>query len=630
MPEILNYDASTRPQKRAVNPEKLKSFTLKWMGHFEREFEQHILPRVRENYQLMQNYDEILIGRKWRSRRVNRQAVSIPKVYPEVIARMAHELSTILSANPPIRCLPPKNASPDQVKRAAEIEEGINDLMDSDDWILKWYDLKWWASVAPYVAMEIYHEEDVEYVPTEDPENVSRPVFDARGLPQLDQFGAVVQNESERLRFEEQIVRTGAKTRVLHPWECFFDYTAASLNEVPILFIRDLMASDEIQERFDLGEWLQPETDWKVGRKNIRNYGLEIIRSVPTRGTTGSYEQNEWDKDRHEILYGFARVYDEEKRKMSIQKWTLLNRTDVVSGPTEQINKRVKIPYIIYAAKPIPGTQMGIAPAESVKQIQRANNQLFNLGLESGYYNLEKPTYIGAGVDFAEENPTFAPSSHIPVNGDVNQIKQADIGVRPDQIFPFLEYMDKKGQLVSDVNDTALGLQKQGTPPTAFETGQAQQALATKLGMFIIVDMYAWMIKWAEMMYWVTMENNPVNFSIKGKAYNLMNWVVRGGPQFDLPQVAEVSGRASDRVLMQGAYQTLLQNPIIASDPARLAALTEKFGYAMGYTWIDEILNPQTTQLEPPSIRPETLQMVMMREQGGKQLTGGENVQIQK
>ena len=214
------------------------------------------------------------------------------------------------------------------------------------------------------------------------------------------------------------------------------------------------------------------------------------------------------------------------------------------------------------------------------------------------------------GVDFVEENPTYAPASHIPLTGDANQIVTRQIPFDPQKVFGTLEYMDRKGQLVSDVSDAKLGVQKPGTPATATETGLAEQGVATKLGLFITIDTYLFLRKWAELFYWVTMENNPVLFSVNGKDYDLRQWIINGGPKFDLPQVAEVSGRASDKVLLNAAYSQIMPNlPVILQSPVAMK-LTEKWLYSQGYQGMLDAFKEDTDEIPMPQIPPEIMQML--------------------
>jgi hypothetical protein len=613
-PYEIEQDAA-QPRLR-VDRKKIIEFTTKWFSHFEKEYETYIHPRLKENYQHMQNYDEVLTTRRWRSRRVVRQAVTIPKVQPEMFARMANKLASIVSAAPVFRVPPPKNADVEIIRRSAVIEAGVNDLMESDGWLWHWYDVEFWSNLAPYVAVEVKWAQDVEYMPVDESEVSNEPETDVLGRPMFDQFGAQVINRVERLRFEEQVVRMGGRTRVWHPWEFFFDYTVAAKNEIPLCFIRELVPTEDVEYNFDSGAWVRPDDaegvgNWRERRpSSFRNYGLEIIRSVPGKGTSASTEV-ELDKTRHEVIHALARVYDPNQQRITIQRWSVLNRDHLLVPPTEQKMRRVKFPYIVYCQKPIPATSMGIAPAEAEKQIQRATDQLFNAGLETIYYGLSPVTYMGAGVDFADENPVYAPCAHIPLTGPTSDIKTVQPPFDPGKVFGTLDYLDKKGHLVSDVSDSRLGALKPGTPSSATEIGEANQGVATKLGMFVIIDTYQFLRKWAELMYWVTMEKNPIHFPIRGASYNLRDWVIPGGPQFDLPQVAEVSGRASDRVLQLSAYSQFRADPVIASIPARAEKLLEKTAYAMGYTAIGEVLNPQSEQTVMPQIFPETMQLIM-------------------
>jgi len=575
----------------------------------------------------MQNYDEIGWQRALRSRRIVRENIHIPKMQPEIFTRIANKIATVLSADPPIRCLPPKNATPEQSLAAAEIEAGVNDLMDSDDWVLKYYETEFWSSLCPYVAIEVYHATDIENVPLSETDVVMQQRMDVQGKPALDQFGGPQYEAGNRLQFQEQIVRAGGRTRVFKPWECFFDYTSASLEEMPLLFIRYLLSSDEIAERIDSGEWIEtPVSDPGKSSRKSRNFGLEIIRSVSGKGTAPSNDY-QLERDRSEVLRCYAKVYLKDEKRSAIFEWWVLNREHLLSPPIEKQYKRVKIPYLIYAQKPIPGTQMGIAPAESLKQIQRATNRLFNMGLETINYGLAPVTYMGMGVDFVEENPTYSPGSHIPLTGDANQIITKQIPFDPQKVFGTLEYMDRKGQLVSDVSDAKLGVQKAGTPATATETGLAEQGVATKLGLFITLDTYYFLRKWAEMMYWVTMENNPVLFSINGKDYDLRQWVINGGPRFDLPQVAEVSGRASDKVLLNAAYSQIMPNlPIILSSPIAMK-LTEKWLYSQSYQGMLDAFKSDTDEIPPPQIPPEIMALLTQPEKKEPEKIGATNGQ---
>lgn len=616
MPELYSTftEETARQDGAGVSPQRLIEFSERWFTHYEREFEQYVYPRIKDNVQLLHNYDDALEARRRRSKRVVRQSIVIPKVQPEVFTAIANELSAIIGATPVFRVMPPKNAEREMILRCADIEAGINDFLDTDDWFFKFYAVLLWGSVAPYAALEVFHEEDIAFVPTEEISSERQFNTDAKGFIKIDQFGQQQFSEVPRLKFVEEPVRIGPKSKILYPWEFFFEHTAPP-EDVPVSFVRHLLSADEITEKIDSGEWQEPDSaSWKKDRPKSRNWGLEILRSVPAKG---NYLGTSHDEERHEVLKCTAVYYNRERRQKSCQQWWMLDRKHVLRMPEDLGYKRLKSSYLIYAQKPLPPTQLGIPRAESIKQIARATNRLFNRDQELGEYSLYPITYMGQSVDFAEEVPGAAPGLHIPLTGPVEQIKQVQVPYAPEKTLAMLSYLDGKGQLSSDVNDTMQGRAKPGGAPTLGQIEQELKGAATKLGLFILLDAQQFLAKWAEMFYWVAMEKNPVRFFLAGQPYDLRNWVIPGGPKFDLPQVGEVAGRASEKALLAAAYAQYSQNPVFL-DPAiseethpRLFALLRKHAYASGYTWIDEVLYPTPNEIQMPKPNPAIIEMLL-------------------
>src|SRR6185295_12053143 len=88
-----------------------------------------------------------------------RSKIVLPKMQPEIFTRIANESAAILAGSPTWRVLPPEDGSDKDYENCGQIQSGINDLMERDNWFMTWYAIKFWSSLAPYVPVEIIHEE---------------------------------------------------------------------------------------------------------------------------------------------------------------------------------------------------------------------------------------------------------------------------------------------------------------------------------------------------------------------------------------------------------------------------------------------------------------------------------------
>jgi hypothetical protein len=176
-------------------------------------------------------------------------------------------------------------------------------------------------------------------------------------------------------------------------------------------------------------------------------------------------------------------------------------------------------------------------------------------------------------------------------------------------------YLERQSQLITDTNEMILGGLKSGTPPSAFETNQAAQGQATKIGLFALTE-EGWLKEWAQKVYWTMMESAPSVVSVNGRSYNLLNCIV-GEPDFDLPQLGEAAGRTADDLQLQAFFSTLLpilQVPGISrqSNPHLFAAI-EKFAYSLKLTDIEDVLDPEKKKGEIEPSGPDEIEVMLQQ-----------------
>lgn len=573
--------------------QQLLEYTTKYYGHFREGYENYVHEALMENFQLICLYDRNLYQRQKEATRIIRQTINIPKMPSEVFARLAQEAKILIGGKPIVKVNAPGGSSPEDVKKHKNVENLTNDLMAYMNWFAVWYAAKFWASIAPWCFIETFYTEQKKWSPT-----------------------GRLESGTGRIGFEEKLVFQGAKSIARFPWEIFYDFAYPELE--PPIFTRHLISDEDLKDKLAPGGgWTIPEgkeTSAYRKKSGSRNYGLEIIRSVPRRlGGAGS-EEVRFAKDQHEVLKCLGYFNNPQTGKLELLKWVVLNQECIVSGPEVVTLRRTAINYVPVCTRRIPGFSFGLPPGDSAKQINRAINQTVNGRLEAVNYGLVPPFFQGENSNFLSDNPVLAPATGIPVNS-ISDILPLTSSINPADVDNLIGYLERQSQLITDTNEMVLGSLKSGTPPSAFETNQAAQGQATKIGLFALTE-ETWLKEWAAHIYWTMMEQAPAKVTVNGRAYDLLQCIV-GEPDFDLPQLGEAAGRTADDLQLQAFFSTLLpifQVPGLSreTNPILFAAI-EKYAQSLKLTEIDEILEPEKKSGEIESSGPDEIEMMLQQ-----------------
>ncbi len=580
-------DTAEREQKNLEG--QLLENTRKYYSLYREAYENYVHDYLRQNYQLMMLYDEELVRRQKDATKIIRGTINIPKMQPELYARMSQEAKVLLGGKPIWKANAPQNANKETLDKHKTIEECINDLMYLDNWFWVWYSARFWAMLAPYSVLQERHAVEYAYHPDK--------TYNA---------------QTKLLNFEYREVFNGPRTRVWFPWEIFYDITNAILE--PPLFKRFLVSDEEVAEKLAVKEWritAGKENETRSANTGLRNYGLEIIRSVPRKAGEGTEERRPL-KDQHEVLECLNYVVDQKTKKRTLLRWWVLNSTAVVKGPEVVQARRTANNHVLCAARRIPGFSFGMPPADSAKQIQRATNQTYNGRHEALLYGLAPPYILNEGEHWVEDRPVIAPAAGIRKTGN-SPIQFFPSGVSPAEAESILSYLDIKGQLATNTNAPMLGQFKPGTPPSALESSQVGEGQGNVLGMFLLTEQ-EFFRDWASKKYWTMMEDCPVNVEYNGRAYDLLDMIV-GEPQFDMPQLGEAAGRTADKLQIQAFFSTVAPffqaGPITRETNPQLFALIEEFALSLNLTRIDKILEPEETKAAIDPTGPDEIEMVL-------------------
>lgn len=596
----MTYPSAPEMQKIQQTPQdiekQLLEYTVKYYGHYREGYESYIHEFLMENFQLVCLYDRLLFERQKNATRIIRQTINIPKMQSEIFARLAQEAKILIGAKPIWTVNAPRNANPEVTQKCKNVEDLVNDVMTYDNWFWTWFSVKFWASIAPFSFIETSYVEEESWLPT----------------------GKTGGNE--RLNFERKPSYTGVRSKARFPWEIFYDFAYPSVE--PPIFVRYLMSDEEVKEKIGSEEWTIPEGKQRLAYSKSgasRNYGLEIIRSVPRRLGGGGSEEKRFAKDQHEVLMCLGYFTDPLTKKRELKKWWVLNMQCVVKGPETVTKRRTAIPLIVCCTRRIPGFSFGLPPGDSAKQINRAINQTFNGRLEVVNYGLVPPFFQGEDAQFTEDKPVVAAATGIRVAGSVNEIKLITTSLNPSDVDSIIGYLEEQSRLITDTSEGSLGQFKAGTPPSAMESSLSAQGQATKLGLFMLTE-EPFFKEWARQVYWTMMEEAPAKVEVGGRAYDLIQCII-GEPDFDLPQLGEAAGRTADQLQIQAFFSQLapiFQVPGISkqSHPA-LFALIEKYALSLKQTWITEVTEPEAHQMkvEPAGISNETEAALQMQEQ---------------
>jgi hypothetical protein len=575
------------PDEKRRFEEQLLEFTRKYYGQYRDAYESYTHDPLRENYQLMMLYDPLLVQRQKEATRIIRGTINIPKMQPELYARLSQETKMLLHGAPIFKVNAPEGATLDFQKKVKTVMGCVNDLMALDNWFWQWYSAKFWAQLAPYCVLEEHHTVERAWLPTGEKNALTN-----------------------RLNFEEKTAFNGPRTRVWFPWEVFYDMTMPTLE--PPIFKRYLFSDEEVAEKIATGEYRVPHekrSEVRGGHGVLRNYGLEIIRSVPRKAGDG-VEMTRMLKDQHEVLDCTGMVADPVTKKRKLIRWWVLNQKCVVRGPVDVTARRTENPHILCATRQVPGFAFGMPPGDSSKQIQRATNRNYNARDEAFLYGLVPPFLVGEGQNFAEDAPVIAPAAAIRLTGDARNVQLLQSRIMPTEADAILAYLDVKGHLANNTNEGMVGQFKAGTPPSAFESSNVSEGQASVLGMFMLTE-EKFFEQWARLKYWTMMENCPVEVEYNGRAYSLLDMII-GEPQFDLPQLGEAAGRTADKLQIQGFFSTIAPffeaGPITKETNPQLFAAIEKYALSLNLTDIGEILEPEQekAKIEPAGVAEET------------------------
>lgn len=437
-----------------------------------------------------------------------------------------------------------------------------------------------------------------------------------RSIPMRDNKGRIIAEEVEEEYFEEEIIWEGVKLYKVDNEDILFPAGYTDINDCPHFARRFFKARKALKRLNGQSGWfnldnefidsLSPTTKSEGTKGKVRE---EVGEEVGVMEEAESHPDQEAELELWEI---FEREAEVDGRTVDMI-WTVMADRLVRAQYLDERCPPGTQPIYIFGFQPIPRTLEFDGIPAMLEDIQEAINDIHNQKMDAVVISIAPPVFYRASSGIEPGALRFGPLAMNPVEDPsdifIPQLPEKTIlGYQAEN-----EFMGLAERLLG-ISDYNLG--RQPTLPNAPRT--ATQALSIMSEAGVRQQPY---IKRFETTFrdlvWHIMElyrlNRPTGFLMRivsepEESYLAItdeDWEKVSG-RFDV-DVSVISKAANEQMQRDRAvflYQTLVGNPLIATRPERLWALTKKFLEQFEEIDVSGILGP-----EPPApkfIDPET------------------------